>query len=220
MIIVEHKVSVRQPDKPNVIMAYMDYLIICRVLQRLTEIGMSDEELSFLLGKPNNHIFSFLIAPTDKNRFKEDQLDLLPHLLQCHFSRILSNDTTASNIQLHHAAQFNDKEFKGYTHIIYDANGNGTRVIWKKKIAPKGSSRKTNMPLMKFLKTWIAQGYFNEERDALQIYNKLKAECDIPHSISDIEKCIKVLCGTKAPILKKEIKKGILKYSVLDIEKK
>ncbi|WP_164121790.1 hypothetical protein [Sphingobacterium sp. xlx-130] len=50
-------------------MARMDYVIICQVIERLNEIGMSDDELSLLLGKPNNYVFGFIVKPSDKNRF-------------------------------------------------------------------------------------------------------------------------------------------------------
>ncbi len=40
-------------------MARMDYVIICRVIEQLNKMGMTDDELSFLLGKTNNYIFGF-----------------------------------------------------------------------------------------------------------------------------------------------------------------
>jgi len=52
---------IHKSEKPDVIMSRMDYVIICQVIERLNEIGMGDDELSFLLGKPNNYVFSFII---------------------------------------------------------------------------------------------------------------------------------------------------------------
>jgi len=57
-------------------MARMDYVIIYRVIALLNERGMTDDELSFLLGKANNYVFGFIVKPSYKNRFTEDQLDL------------------------------------------------------------------------------------------------------------------------------------------------
>lgn len=212
MIEVEHIVSVRQPEKPDVIMSRMDYVIICRVIERLNEIGMRDDELSFLLGKANNYIFGFIIKPSNKNRFHEDQLDLLPYLLDCPFSRILINDTPPGNIHLHHCKKIDKDDYKGFSHIIYNEDGEGTRIIWKKKQAPKGSTRKTNQALLTVLKQWVSEGYFDQNQDALEIYKKLSTESAIEYSISELEKCLKTLCSTRHQILRKESIDGVLMY--------
>lgn len=212
MIEVEHKVSVRQPGKPDVIMSRMDYVIICQVIERLNEIGMSDDELSFLLGKPNNYFFGFIIKPNDKNRFNEDQLDLLPYLLDCPFSKILINDTPSGNISLHHCKKIDIDEYKGFSHIIYNENGQGTRIIWKKKQAPKGTTRKTNEALLTELKKWVSEGYFDQKQYALEIYKKLNTETTVQYRISDLEKCLKILSGTRQQVLQKESKDGVLMY--------
>jgi len=91
LIEVIQKPSIRKADKPDVIMARMDYVIICRVIEQLNKMGMTDDELSFLLGKPNNYVFGFIFKPSDKNRFNEDQIDLLPYILNCNFTEIIPN---------------------------------------------------------------------------------------------------------------------------------
>ncbi|MCY4779366.1 hypothetical protein ORI89_06875 [Sphingobacterium sp. UT-1RO-CII-1] len=211
MIEVEHIVSVRKPEKPDVVMARMDYVIICQVIERLNEIGMSDDELSFLLGKPNNYVFGFIVKPNDKNRFHEDQIDLLPYLLDCPFSRILINSTPPGDIHLHYTKKIKEEGYKGFSHIIYDMNGDGTRIIWKKKQAPKGTTRKTNEPLLALLKQWIADGYFDQKQNALEIYKKLKAE-NVELHISELEKCLKILCRANQQLLEKDAVDGVLKY--------
>ena len=214
MVEVEHIVSVRKPEKPDVVMSRMDYVIICQVIERLNEIGMSDDELSFLLGKPNNYVFSFIVKPSDKNRFHEDQIDLLPYLLDCPFSRIIINGTPSGNIHLHHTKKINEDGYKGFSHIIYSEDGDGTRVIWKKKQAPKGTTRKTNESLLAMLKQWVADGYFDQNQNALEIYKKLNAE-NVEFRISELEKCLKILCGTGQQLLQKESIDGLLMYSKL-----
>lgn len=193
-------------------MSRMDYVIICQVIERLNEIDMRDDELSFLLGKPNNYVFSFIIKPSDKNRFNEDQLDLLPFLLQCPFSKIIVNGTKAGNVQLYHTKAIDEDDYKGFSHIIYSEKGEGTRIIWKKKNAPKGSTRKTNKPLLELLKVWIEQGYFDRQVSALEIFNNLKAESSIKFRVSDIEKCMKILCGSRQALLQKDSTAGVLRY--------
>ena len=74
----------------------MDYVIICRVVELLNECGMTDEELSFLLGKANNYVFGFIAKPSDKNRFTEDQLDVLPYLLSSTFRQLILMEVQSS----------------------------------------------------------------------------------------------------------------------------
>lgn len=112
MIEAEHMVSVCKPEKPDVFISRMDYVIICQVIERLNEIGMEDDELSLLLGKPNNYVFGFIVKPSDKNRFHEDQIHLLPYLLDCPFSRIMVSSTPPGNIHLHHTKKLTKKGTK------------------------------------------------------------------------------------------------------------
>lgn len=212
MIEVIERPSIRKAEKPDVIMSCMDYVIICQVIKRLNEIDLHDDELSFLLGKPNNYVFSFIIKPSDKNRFNEDQLDLLPFLLDCPFSKIILNGTKAGNVHLYHTKAIDKDDYKGFSHIIYPEKGEGTRIIWKKKKAPKGSTRKTNKQLLELLKTWIEQDYFDRKISALEIFKRFKAELSIKFRVSDIEKCIKILCGSRQALLQKESIDGVLRY--------
>ncbi|TJZ53594.1 hypothetical protein FAZ15_16295 [Sphingobacterium olei] len=203
MIEVIQRPSVRKADKPDVIMSRMDYVIICQVIERLNEIGMSDDELSFLLGKANNYVFGFIIKPSDKNRFNEDQIDLLPYILGCPFSKIIPNSTEPGNIQLYHTGGIPDEGYKGFSHIVYSPSGEGTRIIWKKKNAPKGSTRKTNKALLDLLKRWIIEGYFDQKRDALEIYKKLNAERDAMFQISELENASRYCAASAMKCLKR-----------------
>lgn len=192
-------------------MSRMDYVIICRVIALINERGMTDDELSFLMGKANNYVFGFIVKPGDKNRFTEDQLDLLPYLLSCTFKQLIPNGTEKGNIQLYHTKRIDD-DHKGFSHIIYDATGNGTRIISQKKKAPKGSTRKTNEQLLELLRGWVCNGYFDRKRTALEIYKKVSADSEVDFQISELEKCLKKLCGSKLDILQKKSFDGLLRY--------
>ena len=87
-----------------------------------------------------------------------------------------------------------------------------TRIIWKKKQARKGSTRKTNAALLASLKQWVADGYFNQNQNALEIYKKLKATENVEFRINELEKCLKILCGTGQQPLQKESIDGVLMY--------
>ncbi len=210
MIEIVKRESVRKKDGPIVTISHMDYHIICQVIDLMTGIGMDDEELSFLLGKPNNYVFSFIANPNDKNKFKSDQVDLLPYLLNCYFSDLFSNNCPKGNIQLFHSQKINTDEEKGFSHITYDNNGKGTRIIWTKKKNEKGAFRKTNKNLIDLLIKWINEGILDLPTSSIDIWKKLKSEAQFTFVISDLEKCIKIL-STKS-ILTKQTIDGIIYY--------
>lgn len=212
MIEVAKRESIRKKDGPVVTMSHMDYHIICRVIDLMAVIGMDDEELSFLLGKPNNYVFSFIANPNDKNKFKSDQVDLLPYLLNCSFSDLFSNNCPKGNIQLFHTQKIGTDEEIGFSHIIYDSNGKGTRIIWTKKKNQKGSFRKTNKRLLNLLEEWIDNGFFDLPIPSIDIWKKLKSESQFEFSISDLEKCIKILSSKSKNLLTKETIDGIIYY--------
>ncbi|QQD12359.1 nuclear transport factor 2 family protein [Sphingobacterium sp. UDSM-2020] len=210
MIEIVKRESVRKKDGPVVTMSHMDYHIICKVIDLIGQIGMDDEELSFLLGKANNYVFSYIANPNDKNKFKSDQVDLLPYLLNCYFSDLFPNNCPKGNIQLFHSQKINTDEEKGFSHIIYDSKGKGTRIIWTKKINQKGSFRKTNKDLLDLLIKWIDEGILDLPTPSINIWKKLISESQFEFSISDLEKCIKIL-STKS-ILTKQTIDGIIYY--------
>lgn len=210
MIEIVKRESVRKKDGPVVTMSHMDYHIICKVIDLIGQIGLDDEELSFLLGKANNYVFSYIANPNDKNKFKSDQVDLLPYLLNCYFSDLFPNNCPKGNIQLFHSQKINTDEEKGFSHIIYDSKGKGTRIIWTKKINQKGSFRKTNKDLLDLLIKWIDEGILDLPTPSIDIWKKLISESQFEFSISDLEKCIKIL-STKS-ILTKQTIDGIIYY--------
>lgn len=210
MIEVAKRESVRKKDGSIVTISHMDYHIICRVIDLMEDIGMDDEELSFLLEKPNNYVFSFIANPTDKNKFKSDQINLLPYLLNCYCTDLYYNDCSKGNIQLFHSQEINTDEEKGFSHITYDNNGKGTRIIWTKKINEKGAFRKTNKDLLDLLIKWIDEGILDLPTPSIDIWKKLKSEAQFTFFISDLEKCIKIL-STKSILTKKTID-GIIYY--------
>lgn len=212
MIEVAKRESVRKKDGPIVTMSHMDYHIICRVIDLMIGIGMKNEELSFLLGKPNNYVFSFIANPNDKNKFKSDQVDLLPYLLNCYFSDIFSNNCPKGNIQLFHSQKIDNDEEIGFSHITYDSTGKGTRIIWTTKKNQKGSFRKTNEYVLDLLKKWIYEGILDLPTASIDIWKKLKSEAQFAFSISDLEKSIKILSSKTKSLLTKETIDGIIYY--------
>src|SRR5690606_42064735 len=92
------------------------------------------------------------------------------------------------------------------------ARDQGTRIIWKKKNAPKCSFRKTNEELLGLLTQWTRSGYFDEKRTSLEIYKKIITDGEITFRISELEKCLKILCSNRTSLLQKKSIDGILMY--------
>ncbi len=59
---------------------------------------------------------------------------------KCPFSKIIVNGTKDANIQSHRTKAIDEDGHKGFSHIIYSEKGEDTRIIWKKKNAPKRST--------------------------------------------------------------------------------
>ncbi len=143
-------------------------------------------------------------------------MDLLPFILKCTHRDLIPNDTSPGSIQLHYTKQIKDG-YKGFSHITYASTGEGTCTIWKKQNAPKGSTRKTNRTLLALLEAWIGDGYFDVQRNGLEIFNRLNAETEIAFRASELEKCLKVLYSSEVMLLDKERVDGILKYWRRDV---
>lgn len=176
----------------------------------LSQTGISDDELSFLLGKPNNYVFGFVMNPGDKNRFTEDQIDLLPYILKCKFTDIIPSTVESGSISLCNTENISNEEYKGFRHTIYE-NGEYRQIIWRKRKAEEGSYRKNNPQLLSVIRSWINEGYFDTMRDGLEINNRL-ADLAFKTSVSDLEKCLKSLVSKNTALLRREMIDGIYKY--------
>ncbi|MGV3763047.1 hypothetical protein [Parapedobacter sp.] len=81
----------------------MDYGLVCNIIGLLDEIGMDDEELSFLLGKRNKYFFD-VIDPRKKQKLKTDLSDPLAAIFSTSHRKIQFLDAEPNEmIQLHHA---------------------------------------------------------------------------------------------------------------------
>lgn len=208
MIVTSVKHTERKPAGSFVNLSRMDYELVCRILQLLEEIGMDDEELSFLLGKRNQYFFD-LIDPRKKQKLKTDQLDPLPAILGRPYSEIIPLDIQPGEmIQLHHATRKVDEKNNTitYSHIVYPPDGgHGTKISWQKKFVT-GIRRKVNPVVQDFLGEKVALGYFAEPRLALPLYLEMQRVLpDGSFSAADLEKGLAVLMRKGGPLKKVKI---------------
>ncbi|WP_257658749.1 hypothetical protein [Parapedobacter lycopersici] len=208
MVAFTTKHTERKPAGSFLNLSRMDYEVVCRILRLVQEIGMDDEEFSFLLGKRNQYFFD-LIDPRKKQKLKTDQLDPLPAILGRPYSEIIPLDIQPGEmIQLHHVTKKVNEEDNTvtYSHIVYPhEGGDGMKVIWQKTFMT-GVRRKANPVVQEFLETTVASSYFAEPRLALPLYLEMKRVlADGSFSTADLEKGLAVLIRNGGPLKKVKI---------------
>ena len=189
--------KVKEIKDQLVIMSRIDFEIAKRVYERMQEIGMNDEEFSFLLGKRNKYFFD-LLDPTEKNKFKTEQLDYIPTILDCSIRDLVPNEKhlpeqikiNASKINYDHKIVYNYSEI----------NKNGTfsdKTTWTKKIAV-GNRKAVNPALLTYIQELLDQGRLNHPLSALYIYLEAKNTLkEITFTPTDLQKCLSVLMTSK-----------------------
>lgn len=193
--------KLRQNKSPMVIMSKMDYMIARNVYERSFETGFDDEEISFLMGKRNKYFFD-LIDPTQKNKFKTEQLDILPAILSTTIKNIVPNDVKPDEEVKLKAVKtvFTDKIV--YQHVIINTDGSeSTPIIWTKKLH-KGERRKANPELHSSVIELVDEGHFSKPRSSLELYNSLKINPNLSFHPSDLQKCLSILLRNEGGIPK------------------
>lgn len=120
-------------------MSKIDFEIAWSVYNHFNVIAFADEEVSFLLGKRNSYVFD-LLDPTEKDKFKTEQLDILPTILGVSIREIISNDINPDeNINIKELKKVLPKKIV-YEYIINDDPEKG---IFIKRII-SGERKKVN----------------------------------------------------------------------------
>lgn len=188
-------------------MSRMDFEIARFAFERSTEIGLTPAEVSFLLGKKDAYFFD-LLNPTDKNKFKTEQLDLLPAILDCKIRQIIPNDVQPDEQVTITGTKTirNTKAYKTitYTFTVEYKNELTEDFIWKKKEI-KGERSKENETVTKYLLKLVEEGYFDQPKFALTIYLLLQESLSTPFTVKDIQTSLAILCRkqNKEPVLER-----------------
>lgn len=191
-----------------VIMSRMDFEIARFVFERSTEIGLTPSEVSFLLGKKDAYFFD-LLDPTDKNKFKTEQLDLLPAILDSTIREIIPNNIQPDEqVSITGSKKIHDTEqYKTITYrFTVEYKDKSTRdFIWKKK-ETKGERSKENEAVTNYLLKLIKEGYFDELKFALTIYLLLQENLGAAFTAKDIQTSLAILCRkqNKEPVLERK----------------
>lgn len=174
----------------------MDFEIAMQVYKHFTAIGLTDEEVSFLLGKRNKYVFD-LLDPTEKNKFKTEQLDILPTILGNKIRDIIPNHIKPNeNINVKAVKkELPTRVVYGYV-IVYPDDTESDLVAITKKVI-KGKRRKLNQPVHEFTLQLIQEGHFLESRNALELFLLYKDRLEVPFTPADLQKSLAVVMNKK-----------------------
>ncbi|MCY4780513.1 hypothetical protein ORI89_12695 [Sphingobacterium sp. UT-1RO-CII-1] len=197
---------------PLVIMLRSDFEVLRNVYHLLQDSILSDEDVSFLLGKTDGYLFEIL-DPTNKKRFKQDLWTLFVPIFQTSFTKVMPPPYVGSQeeVKLNSAANHNKKTTiyrftVNYEDRTEDKNAVEHKIAvepeylkWKKKVVT-GERKVENKPLTDYLKFLISEGFFFTPKASLFILIHLRKYFDKPFTAEDLGVSIKKLCRRQAGI--------------------
>lgn len=188
--------KIKQIKNQLVVMSRIDFEIANRVYERLLLLGMDDEEVSFLLGKRNKYVFDIL-DPTEKNKFKTEQLDYLPTILKTSIQGLIpKKETSSEEIKIHASKTVYDHKMV-YQFSEIKENGDETKpVIWTKRLKI-GTPREVHTEVHHAVLKIYENGGFDVPRSALELFIEIENKLDSSFSPSDLQKSLSVLMTAK-----------------------
>ena len=220
-LMTSNKHTAEKVDWHIVVMSKMDFKIALLVYYRYSEIKLTDEEVSFLMGKRNKYVFD-LLDPTQKDKFKTEQLDILPTILECKIRDIIPNDVIANDtIMIRGRKKARSRKIiYEYIEIFQNQTNDGAKesdpqIIEKK--TKKGERKEINPKVHELMLKLMEQGYFDKPKNALELYLHCKEKITSLFKPSDLQKSLAVLLRDdgKPPLLIKKIVDARYVYAVL-----
>lgn len=182
-------------DNQLVVMSRIDFEIAKRVYQRALALGMNDEEVSFLLGKRNKYVFDIL-DPTEKNKFKTEQLDYLPTILRTSIRELIQlNKDAHEEIKIMASKTVYDHK------IVYQFTELDVEtpqpVVWTKKLKT-GSIKKVHEALHEWIMNFYENGSFKYPISSLALYLAAQEQLGQDNfSPTELQKSLSVLITAK-----------------------
>lgn len=177
-----------------------DFEIIQNVFKLQKDSKLSDNDVSFLLGKPNEYFFETL-NPTEKQKFKQELLPLFVPIFQVPLVQILPSidiDGT-EEVKIFSSAKFNKKSTIYRFNVSYEDGTNSGPMEWTKKVVT-GKRKKENKELTVYLKSLIDEGFFFRPKTALFVLIHLRKFFHKPFTVDDLSVSIRKLCRVQAGI--------------------
>ncbi|MFD2556030.1 hypothetical protein [Sphingobacterium tabacisoli] len=189
-----------------------DFEVLFNVYNLLGKSSLSDEDASFLLGKPNGYFFETL-NPTSKSKFKQDLWTLFVPIFQTPFVNVLPSTHVGAEeeVKLTSAANYNKKSTIYRFTVNYEdrteyKDGLDHKIAvepeyleWKKKVVT-GERKVENKLLTDYLKFLISEGFFFTPKTSLFVLIHLRNYFDKPFTAEDLGVSIRKLCRRQAGI--------------------
>ncbi|TYR31661.1 hypothetical protein FXV77_20680 [Sphingobacterium phlebotomi] len=192
-------ISITEPHARQKV-SRIDFEILANFYRICKKKGISEREVSFLLGKYNKY-FVEILNPFGKEHIKTEFLDMLPAIASTSFRQIIPN-TVKPNETLDIDGTYNfysDRlcEVTYYKFTVTYDDDSSKNFRWKIE-ATKGGRAKINKDLLDTLKGMVAAGYFDNTKFALTIYLHLKKAYKSRYTPLEIQIALAKLCNKKA----------------------
>lgn len=192
-----------------------DYDILVNVHALLKDSDLTEEDVSFLMGKDNGYFFG-IFDPTEKSAFKEEFIPLFVPIFQTNLDNILPKKYYASEeVKITATTKFNKKSTV-YRHTVTYADGSvSEKIEWKKKVV-QGERKTENRLLTDYLMRLVTEDYFGTPRTSLFLLIHLQEHFKDPFTVTDIRVSLGKLIrkqGDKQPLLQRINDKARYFYS-------
>lgn len=192
-----------------------DYDILVNVYDHFEKGKLSDEDISFLLGKEAKYFFR-IFDPTEKAAFKQEYMPMFVPIFETTLAAILPSEIIpGEEVKITAKTKFNPKSTI-YRHTVTYFDGSfSDEVIWQKK-EKKAERKKENVALTAYLKQLIDERYFVVPRTALHLLILLRENFTRRYTVLDLRVSLGKLTrrqGGKRPRLQRNEDNARYTYS-------
>ena len=210
-----NKKQITKKESPLVIMLRTDYEVLVNTYELLKNSVLDEEDISFLLGKPNNYYFD-LLDPTEKKRIKQEYLTLFPSIFNVSLNNVLSTCLNAEEeVKLSASSKFNKKSTVFKHTVTYENGTVSPEIEWRRKVV-KGVRKVENKTLTDYLIFLVEEGYFLKPQTALGLFIHLRNYYDHSFTVKDLAVSLKKLSRNDAntsPLLQRNLDRARFTYS-------
>ncbi|UZJ64216.1 hypothetical protein OKW96_17805 [Sphingobacterium sp. KU25419] len=129
-----NKKQITKKTSPIVTMLRTDYEILVHTYNLFKRSNLDEEDVSFLLGKPNSYYFD-LLDPTEKKKLKHEYIPLFVPIFGVSLDAILPETNNADEeVKIKANSKFNKKSII-YKHEVTYADGTvSDEIEWSRKL--------------------------------------------------------------------------------------
>src|SRR5690606_11297013 len=182
-----------------------DYDVLVNVYALFEKSKLSDEEVSFLMGKEAKYFFR-IFDPTEKAAFKEEYVPLFVPIFETTLDTIHPKEIyPGEEVKITAKTKFNPKSTIYRHTVTYFDGTTSDEVVWQKK-EQKAERKKENVALTAYLKQFIDERYFVVPRTTLHLLILLREKFTKRFTVTDLKVSLGKLTreqGEKRPLLQR-----------------